>query len=63
MSSFWEGEIACWFLYLKILISTYLYPYTQVDLSLILVGKISPLAECPPEHIALGHNIPQDILP
>ena len=35
-----------------ILISTYLYPYTQVDLSLSLEGKISPV-----------HNVPLDILP
>ena len=35
-----------------ILISTYLYPYTQVDLSLSLEGKISPL-----------HNVPLDICP
>ena len=42
------------FLYLKLmmLISTYLYPYTQVDLSLSLEGKISPMP-----------NAPLDILP
>ena len=35
-----------------ILISTYLYPYTQVDPSLSLEGKTSPV-----------HNVPLDILP
>ena len=26
-------------------------------------GRMSPRAECPPGHLALGHNVPPDIPP
>ena len=52
-----------------IIISTYLYPYTQVDLSLSLEGKISPIhtmfpwtycptAQCPPGHSTIVQTVP-----
>ena len=50
-------------LFYMILISTYLYPCTQVDLSLSLEGKISPMQNVPLDILPYSTMFPLDILP
>ena len=60
----WSSE------YLALYECHYAWPLPEVnsttvrDLTIPLSeGRMSPCAECPPGHLALGHNVPPYILP
>ena len=38
-------------------------PYCPSQRLQVSEGRMSPRAECPPGHLALGHNVPPDISP